>query len=453
VDFGRGQESVGLHSVIVVPLLAQERVLGVLAVVQDQTDTSFDDRDLALVEGLAVHAAQAIDNAQVVAKQRRSDAALTEFGRRALVAEEREVLEQHAVDLLQTTMSARSALLLTPGRDQPLTVAATAGPSDEPVVLDRGAPITASVPLSVLTTGDALVCDDLRHDQNAGMVEMGELLAADSGMAVPVPGDSGLRGVLTVTATGIGRFATDDLGFVRALAGILGAALDRLVAQQAVRAVAEQRRALMDRLITAQEDERARIADGVHGDQVQVITAVDLRLEVLARRVENLGAELVGDVAFAQEAVAGAADRMRALLFELQPPDEGVDLADAVRSVAAHLLGHTDTRWQVWADSSVRMSNGNHSTAYRIAKEALANVELHAKAPAVEVRITDTDEGVLVSVIDDGIGMATVSDRSPAGHRGISSMRDWSAVAGGWLDATSSVGRGTTVRFWLPSGL
>jgi len=452
VDFGRGQEGAGLHSVIVVPLLAQERALGVLAVVRDQTDNPFDDRDMALVEGLAAHAAQAIDNAQLVAKQRRSDAALTEFGRRALVADQPDELEQHAVDLLQTTLSARYALMLTTGLERQLSVAATAGPADEPMVLDRGAPITAAVPLSVLATGDAAVCHDMRHDQRLGMVEMGELLATDSGMAVPVPGNTGLRGVLAVTAVGVGRFADDDLGFVRALAGILGAALDRLVAQQAVRAVAEERRALMDRLITAQEDERARIAEGMHGDQVQVITAVDLRLEVLARHVVSLAPELMDDLAFAQEAVAGAADRLRALLFELQPPDEGDDLAQAVRSVAAHLLGNTDTTWRVVANSAVPLSDGHLTMAYRIAKEALVNVGLHAQASAVEVSITDVEDGVLVSVTDDGVGMARVPDRSPAGHRGVSSMRDWAAVAGGWFEATSHVGRGTSVRFWLPNG-
>lgn len=443
----------GLRSAILAPLIVQDRVLGLLAVVRDENPTPFDERDLALVDGLAARAALAIDNAELAARQHLADVALTEFGRRALVAEDPEEIGQLAVDLLHATLASRYALLMVADRAQRLVVSAVAGPPGEALVLDRGVPVTAAVPANVLASGESAVCDDMRHDRAKGMVELGTLLEADSGMAVPVPGDAGPRGVLSVTAVGVGRFGDEDLGFIITLAGFLATALDRLAALRAVRTVAEERRALLDRLVTAQEDERARIADGVHEDQVQVITAVDLRLGLLARHVAERHPELASDVAFAQEAVSGAAVRLRDLLFDLQPPDEGVDLAEALRSVAAHLLDRSATRWEIISYATVALSDAHLTTAYRIGKEALSNTARHARAGAVEVRIADEEAGVLICVRDDGVGMSQVPDRSPAGHRGLSSMRDWAAVSGGWLRVESREGRGTAVRYWLPSGL
>ena len=110
--------------------------------------------------------------------------------------------------------------------------------------------------------------------------------------------------------------------------------------------------ALLDRLVSAQEDERARIADGVHQDQVQVIAAADLRLGVLARRAGELDPALAEDVRFARDAVSGAADRLRALLFELEPPDPTAGLEDSLAEAAAYLLDPVGTAWSVESASS-----------------------------------------------------------------------------------------------------
>ena len=170
--------------------------------------------------------------------------------------------------------------------------------------------------------------------------------------------------------------------------------------------MAEERRRLLDRLVTAQEDERARIADGVHEDQVQVITAADLHLGVLARRAGAARPDLSEDVAFAQDAVSGAAERLRALLFDLEAPEDGVDLEDALprrRGVPPVRDGMT---WQRGVGVEREADAGHRTTVYRIAKEALSNAARHARADRVEVRMSDVDGGVLTTVVDNGVGMA-----------------------------------------------
>lgn len=443
-------EEYGRPSAVVASLRAGGQALGAITVLRDEGHEPFHDDDLDVLVEMAERAAPVIRNAQIVADQRRRDTAMAEFARGALASDNPAGLHQSAVDLLRGALGAAYVVYLEADGEERLLVTALAGPPGQPSPLPRGAPVTAPKPLDVLRTGDPYVCDDMHHEASAEMVALAETLGADSGLAVRVRGELAPLGVLTIVAVGTGRFADDDIGYVQAYAGLFAAAVQRLQAQQALRSVAEERRRLLDRLVTAQEDERARIADGVHEDQVQVITAADLQLGVLARLAGNGRPDLSEDVAFAQRAVSGAAERLRALLFDLEPPEEGVDLEDALQSVAAYLLSGDGVTWRVASDSAERLSAGHRVTVYRIAKEALSNAARHARADRVEVSLSDVDGGVLTTVVDNGVGMAEVPERSPAGHRGVTSMRDWAAVSGGWLAMESTPGAGTTVRFWLP---
>ena len=150
-----------------------------------------------------------------------------------------------------------------------------------------------------------------------------------------------------MVAVGTERFSDDEVDLSRAFAGLVSGALHRMEAEDELAEVAEERGALLDRLVSAQEDERSRIADGVHQDQVQVIAAADLRLGVLARRAGELDPALAEDVRFARDAVIGAAERLRALLFELEAPDPTAGLGDSLAEAAAYLLDPVGTDWSV----------------------------------------------------------------------------------------------------------
>ena len=273
---------------------------------------------------------RSIRNAQIVADQRRRDAAMAEFARRALASDDPAGLHQSAVDLLREALGAAYVVYLEADGEERLLVTALAGTPGQPSPLPRGrgrdraeaarraadrGPVRLRRHAQRGVRRDGGPGRDPRCRQRPGGAGQGEL--------APL-------GVLTIVAVGTGRFTDDDVGYVQAYAGLFAAAVQRLQAQQALRAVAEERRRLLDRLVTAQEDERARIADGVHQDQVQVIAAADLRLGVLARLRRRARPDLAEDVAFAQRAVSGAAERLRALLFDLEPPEEGVDLEDAL---------------------------------------------------------------------------------------------------------------------------
>jgi len=221
--------------------------------------------------------------------------------------------------------------------------------------------------------------------------------------------------------------------------------------QRRLRRLDEQRRFLLERLVTSQEEERRQLASDIHDDAIQAMVAVTLELQVLAGRLRDPAAhELLERL---KATATDSVGRLRQLVFELHPP-----LLDQVGLAAA--LDQYARRASELAGFSVQIGNEVRGElpaevrvlAYRIVQEALANVRAHAKASRVAIRLEEADGGVLVRVSDDGVGFlpGVVERQQRRGHLGLVSMREQAAMAGGWCRVASAPGMGTTVELWLP---
>ncbi|MBI2237725.1 MAG: PAS domain-containing protein, partial [Actinobacteria bacterium] len=212
----------------------------------------------------------------------------------------------------------------------------------------------------------------------------------------------------------------------------------------------EERRALLSRLVQAQEDERARIAEDIHDDSIQVMTAVSFRLETMRRRLSLPDeAEAIEKL---REAVESAIGRLRHLMFELRPRALDEDgLAAALRLYLGQLCDGTGIHYSLDNRLVEEPPQEARIMLYRIAQEALANARKHARAENLDVTLAQQDGGFLVRIRDDGTGFERPeADRSPAGHLGLTSMRERAEMAGGWWRVESTPGVGTIVEFWIP---
>lgn len=225
---------------------------------------------------------------------------------------------------------------------------------------------------------------------------------------------------------------------------------ERVGAQHVLEDLAQQRQRLFSRLVQAQEDERARIAADVHDDSVQALAAVDLRLGLLRRRLAEQGSDLVEGVDKTLATVNEATARLRHLLFDLESPARHDKLADALTQAAEFVFEDSGIAWQLTGDREVDLPRAARVTAYRTAKEAMVNVRRHAHASLVDIGLARGEDGVLVSVADDGVGVASQNLRHRPGHRGLASVTDQAAAAGGWLRVEAAPGAGTRVLLWLP---
>jgi signal transduction histidine kinase len=228
----------------------------------------------------------------------------------------------------------------------------------------------------------------------------------------------------------------------------------RFEAELALAESERHRRAILGRMLRAEEEERSRIATALHDDTVQVMTASLMamdRVTLVARRHDNDDVEAA--LMYARATLEEATERTRRLMFELRPAmlhDHG--LAAALRLLVdqtARETGATAT-----FDGDVRRYDAaTEELLYRSAQEALANVRRHAHADSVSVALTERGQTVAVAVEDDGRGFDVDAVRRRPGaalHFGLETLAERIRVAGGHAQVTSAPGRGTRVAFALP---
>jgi len=226
---------------------------------------------------------------------------------------------------------------------------------------------------------------------------------------------------------------------------VLEATLERLRRSNAIR----QR--LLVRLISAQEEERHRIALEIHDDAVQVMTAANIRLVMLGRKLAD--EKLTAEVDLLVGTVAHSTARLRRLMFDLQPPAlEHHGLTAALRTSLEILTADTGIRHTLSGALRDEPPQERGVLVYRIVQEALTNVRKHSNASTVAVVLANRGLAVSVSITDDGIGFAGPgpAEGEEGGHLGLASMRERAYLAGGTWAIGSAPGAGTRVEFMVP---
>jgi len=223
----------------------------------------------------------------------------------------------------------------------------------------------------------------------------------------------------------------------------------RSPARRAQPAVGDDRRELLARFVQAGEQERRRLAEGIHDDSIQAMAALGMRLQMLRRTLTE--AEQLAFLTEAEQAVQLSITRLRHLVFELHPPgleQEGLSVALAI---ALEAEGASGIEYRF--DDGLRTQPPTEASAilFRIAQEALENVRVHAQASHVEVTLRERDGGFALRIADDGCGCDPELAAPGTACPGFAAMRARAELGCGSLDVESAPGAGTQVLAWLPA--
>ncbi len=221
---------------------------------------------------------------------------------------------------------------------------------------------------------------------------------------------------------------------------------------EVLRRTLQQRRELAQRLQHAQEAERRQIAADLHDDPIQVMSAVDMRLQMLAGFPESINVETIIEI---EHDVAEAIERLRSLLFELRPTAlERDGLVPALRLYAEHTARAAGWTVEVLDQLTDEPDADMAALLYRIAQEAIVNARKHARATTLRIEAVSAAEGAMIRVIDDGAGFTPdLNATAEPGHLGLTTMVERAELAGGWVRVLSTPGEGTTVECWLPTDI
>jgi two-component system CheB/CheR fusion protein len=209
----------------------------------------------------------------------------------------------------------------------------------------------------------------------------------------------------------------------------------------------EHATSLLRRLVTAQEDQRGRIARDLHDEVGQQLTALRLTLDRCRERSAEGGGldeELDHALALAREIDAS----LDFLAWELRPAAlDDLGLAAALPRFVEQWSDHyrVPAEFRLSGFASGDLSREAEVTFYRIAQEALNNVVKHAHATRVDVILERREGSVILVIEDDGIGFDPLDREFAARGLGLMGMRERAALTGATLDVESAPGEGTTI--------
>jgi two-component system sensor histidine kinase UhpB len=207
----------------------------------------------------------------------------------------------------------------------------------------------------------------------------------------------------------------------------------------------EERVASGRAVIRAQEEERARIAQDLHDEVNQALTAILLRLQAAMLDVPP---GLRSELKEIQTLATRAMEELLTLARTLRPTaldDHG--LVPALASQVADFGERTGIRSSFHRHGEApTLSDEEQLVLYRVTQESLSNVVQHSGASAVRVELSSIGRTVL-RVRDDGCGFKPIKG---SGNRlGVSGMRERALLVGGRLNVFSAPGEGTTIELTM----
>lgn len=246
----------------------------------------------------------------------------------------------------------------------------------------------------------------------------------------------------------VDRWANDEIG---ALADAFNTMTSELALAEQAHAERDQLRAqLLERVISAQEDERKRIARELHDETSQSITSLLVGLRTLGETCPMSDSQQqIEDL----RQIAGATlEGVRTLALELRP-----SVLDDLGLVAAltRYVSDYQNRYHLAVDVATlgldenRLPPAVETALYRIVQESLTNIARHARASTVSVLLEHREGRIRAIIEDDGCGFDPVQVRASAGGLGLYGMQERVELLGGVFRIESS-NAGTAVVVEVP---
>jgi signal transduction histidine kinase len=209
-------------------------------------------------------------------------------------------------------------------------------------------------------------------------------------------------------------------------------------------------RLLLERVLSAQEEERRRIARELHDEAGQLLTSLLVGLRTLEDSRNVADAKAKGHRL--REITAQAIEEVGRLARGLHPTaldDHGLDVALS-RYVTEYAKTHNiAVELKLGKPDSSALPPGVQIGLYRILQEALTNVARHSRAATVSIKFARSATALQVVVTDNGRGFDTKAATNSSSHLGIQSMRERAAMLGGTVSFTSK-STGTRMLVQIP---
>ncbi len=223
---------------------------------------------------------------------------------------------------------------------------------------------------------------------------------------------------------------------------------------QQLQQMATVRGQLLERLISAQEEERRRIARELHDEAGQALAMIMLDLARTRDSLPSDATEAKERVSRSRSLVEQTLTELRKVIYELRPEVlDTLGLVPALRSYIKSRLQAKNIKVQLhFLELKDRLLPEVEITLFRVIQEAITNILRHSGASMVEVRLAIKNSTIIATVADNGTGFDVEAAFEAPDSWGLRGIRERLTVVGGELDIESKAGYGTRIEVRIPLG-
>jgi len=214
----------------------------------------------------------------------------------------------------------------------------------------------------------------------------------------------------------------------------------------------QQLQSLTTQLMTAQEEERRRIARELHDDINQRLALVVIEIGNLLSDPSTMTAQGKETIQSLSQRLGRISDDVRRMAYQFHPSIlDDLGLTAALKQMADEWSEKTGIKTVIVQEEPADpLPRDIASCLYRVAQECLANIMKHARAARVEIELTCDDQEITLSIYDTGVGFDLKDIRARHPGLGLVNMRERVRSVRGRLDIRSERGRGTHIIVHIP---
>ncbi|HEY82663.1 MAG TPA: GAF domain-containing protein [Dehalococcoidia bacterium] len=346
-------------------------------------------------------------------------------------------------------------ILLLDENSQTLSYQVHRGLSEQFVQGVSGLALGEGIAGQVAQRGETLVVDDISREPR-----ITRPVVAEEGLkalvSVPLKSKERVVGVLNVASRKVRSFSQQEVQLLTALGHQLGIAIENAQLYRELQLKEQIRTELLRQLISAQEDERRRVARELHDVTSQALATLAVRLEALTTQSRLKAKDIANQLEGIKSLLASTSKEVHRLIYDLRPSLlDDLGLPAALRSCAHNALDAAGVEVHLEVIGQERRLPPQVEIAlFRIAQEAITNIACHARAESAYLSLEFNDESIGLQIEDDGVGFdPSHVFSSPAGTSkgvGLLGMKERAELLGGTFTIDTRPGGGTRVAVEIP---
>ncbi|MFC1961589.1 GAF domain-containing protein [Chloroflexota bacterium] len=310
----------------------------------------------------------------------------------------------------------------------------------------------------VAQIGESVLVEDVSQDPRAARPDLVSAEGVRGFISIPLKSKKKVVGVMNIFSYTPGRFGADDVSLLNSIGDYLGATIEQAKLYDRLARVGERYKVLLQRSLTAQEQERKRLAGELHDETAQSLTSITLSLQALIGLAEIKG---YTDPAFldklkkAHSYAVHAGNEIVRLMKELRPTLlDDLGLPAAIHRYAKDRLQAQGINvFAEFKGTDRRFPPEVEVTLFRIAQGAMGNILEHSGAKNSWITLECDHKRCSLTIRDDGRGFnvskLTRVERSGRGT-GLFTMRERTSMLGGSGYVESHPGQGTKIIATVP---